>query len=134
MEYKDLIYSFPAIFAENNGKYDVNFIDLPVFSFGNSLADAIENAREALGLHLDTINSNNIPKPTLDISKVTLKTNELISFVSINLQEYRMKYSEKSVKKTLSIPAWLNTLAIKNNVNFSQILQEALKKELKLDK
>ena len=67
-------------------------------------------------------------------SHLILKNNEIISFVSINLQEYRMKYSEKSVKKTLSIPAWLNTLAIKHNVNFSQTLQEALKKELKLDK
>jgi hypothetical protein len=134
MEYKNVTYSFPAIFAEKNGKYDVNFIDLPIFSFGNSLADAIENAREALGLHLDTINIDSIPKPTLDISQIILKNNEIISFVSINLQEYRMKYSEKSVKKTLSIPAWLNTLAIKHNVNFSQTLQEALKKELKLDK
>ena len=65
-------------------------------------------------------------------SGIKLEDNQLISFVSIDLEEHKKKYTNKSVKKTLSIPAWLNTLAEKENVNFSKILQSALKDYLKV--
>jgi hypothetical protein len=61
------------------------------------------------------------------------ENNQFISFVSIDMNEYRKKYNSKSVKKTLSIPAWLDNLSEKNNLNFSQILQEALKDKLGID-
>ena len=53
-----------------------------------------------------------------------------VSLISVDLDEYVRKHSNKAVKKTLTIPAWLNTLAEKDNINFSQILQEGLKKHL----
>lgn len=49
------------------------------------------------------------------------------------MDEYRKKHNNKSIKKTLTIPAWLNTIAEKENVNFSQVLQEALKEKLGID-
>ena len=67
------------------------------------------------------------------IGRFTKLYNQIISFVSVDLEEHRRKYANKSVKKTLSIPAWLNTLAEKENVNFSQVLQNALKDYLKID-
>ena len=51
----------------------------------------------------------------------------------MDLWEYRKKYSNIAVKKTLSIPTWLNTIAEKNDINFSQLLQKALKKELNIN-
>ena len=59
-------------------------------------------------------------------TNIKLEKEQIISFVSINMEEHKKKYETKSVKKTLSIPAWLNTISENNNINFSQLLQMAL--------
>ena len=119
-----LFLTYPAIFTFENNQYWVEFIDLKVcFSTGFSLP-------EAMGLFLEDL--ENFPDCTTNIKNIQLKDNQIISFVSIDLEEHKRKYSNKSVKKTLSIPAWLNTIAEKENVNFSQILQKALKDYLKI--
>jgi len=124
--------TYPAIFTFENNQYWVEFIDLiGCFSSGNSLPEAMEKSKEAMGLFLEDLEE--FPGCTTDIKKIKLEDNQLISFVSIDLEEHKRKYTNKSVKKTLSIPAWLNTLAEKENVNFSQILQNALKDYLKID-
>ena len=91
----------------------------------------MEKSKEAMGLFLEDL--KDFPECTTDIKKIKLDDNQIISFVCVDLEEHRRKYANKSVKKTLSIPAWLNTLAEKENVNFSQILQNALKDYLKID-
>ena len=127
-----LFLTYPAIFTFENNQYWVEFIDLKgCFSCGSSLPEAMENSKEAMGLFLESI--ENFPDCTTDIKDINLEDNQLISFVCIDLEEHRKKYTNKSVKKTLSIPAWLNTIAEKENVNFSQILQNALKDYLKID-
>jgi len=123
---------FPAIFTFDGKCYNVDFIDLKGCStFGNSIQNAYEMAQDAMGLFLDDL--INFPKPTLNLEKIHLDKNQFISFVSIDMDEYRKKYNNKAVKKTLSIPTWLNNLSEKNNLNFSQILQEALKEKLGID-
>lgn len=92
----------------------------------------MENAKEALGLYLEDLKE--YPKCTEDIKHVALENNQIISFISVNMAEHKRKYENKSVKKTLSIPAWLNTIAERENVNFSQILQKALMETLNVDK
>jgi hypothetical protein len=91
----------------------------------------MEKSKEAMGLFLEDLKE--FPICTTDIKNIELNDNQIISFVSIDLEEHKRKYTNKSIKKTLSIPAWLNTLAEKENVNFSQILQNALKDYLKID-
>ncbi len=123
---------FPAIFTFDGKYYNVDFIDLKGCStFGDSIQDAYLMAQDAMGLYLD--NLSNFPKPTLDLSNIILKKNQFISFVSIDMEEYRKKFNNKSIKKTLTIPEWLNYLSEKNNINFSQVLQEALKEKLGID-
>ena len=123
---------FPAIFTFDGKCYNVDFIDLKGCStFGNSIQNAYEMAQDAMGLFLDDL--INFPKPTLNLEKIHLDKNQFISFVSIDMEEYRKKFNNKAVKKTLTIPAWLNNLAEKNGINFSQILQEALKEKLDID-
>ena len=73
------------------------------------------------------------PTCTLDIKNIKLQENQIISFISVDLAEHKKKYENKSVKKTLSIPSWLNTVAEKENINFSQVLQKALIDILKID-
>ena len=87
-------------------------------------------AKDALGLYLSDLDT--FPKPTIPYNHVKLKDNQFISIIEIDLQEYRKKYSNIAVKKTLSIPTWLNTLAEKKEINFSQLLQKALKAELNI--
>ena len=126
-----LFLTYPAIFTFENNQYWVEFIDLKgCFSTGFSLPEAMENSKEAMGLFLEDL--ENFPDCTTNIKNIQLKDNQIISFVSIDLEEHKRKYNNKSVKKTLSIPAWLNTIAEKENVNFSQILQKALKDYLKI--
>lgn len=123
------LYTYPAIFTEENGEYWVEFFDIEgCFSSGKTLSQAMENAKEALGLYLEDLKE--IPVCTEDIKKIKVNKNQVVSFVTVNMNEYKKKYSNTSIKKTLSIPAWLNTLAEENEINFSQVLQEALKYKL----
>lgn len=130
---KGVLLTYPAIFTYEDNQYWVEFIDLEgCFSDGKTLAEAMENAKEAMGLYLEDLEE--YPECTTDIKNIKLENNQIISFVTINLEEHKKKYENKSVKKTLSIPAWLNTMAEKENINFSQLLQKALKDTLNLDK
>lgn len=129
---KNELTVFPAIFTFDGKYYNVDFIDLKGCStFGDSIQNAYLMAQDAMGLYLD--NLTDFPKPTLDISKIVLQENQFVSFISINMDEYRKKFNNKSIKKTLTIPEWLNYLSEKNNINFSQVLQEALKERLGID-
>lgn len=130
---KQLLLTYPAIFTLEDNRYWVEFIDLQgCFSDGDTLAEAMENAKEAMGLFLEDL--KDFPSCTNDIKDINLQENQIISYVSVNLEEHRKKYENKSVKKTLSIPAWLNTMAEKENINFSQTLQKALMDALSIDK
>lgn len=129
---KDLLLTYPAIFTFEDNQYWVEFIDLKgCFSDGNNLSEAMENAKEAMGLFLEDLDE--YPKCTTNIKEIKLKDNQLISFVTVNLDDHKRKYENKSIKKTLSIPAWLNTIAEKEGVNFSQLLQKALIETLNID-
>lgn len=126
-------YFYPAVFTydEESKCYIVDFIDLKGCStYGNSIDEAYIMAKDALGLYLSDLDT--FPKPTIPYNHVKLKDNQFISIIEIDLQEYRKKYSNIAVKKTLSIPTWLNTLAEKKEINFSQLLQKALKAELNI--
>ena len=127
------IYFYPAIFTydENDKCYMVDFIDLKGCStYGKTINEAYLMAQDAMGLYLSDLET--FPTPTIPYNNIKLNENQFISIVEIDLLEYRKKYSNIAVKKTLTIPVWLNTLAEKNDINFSQLLQKALKKELKI--
>lgn len=129
----EVLLTYPAIFTEENGQYWVKFIDLEgCYSEGTSLAEAMENSKEAMGLFLEDLKE--YPKCTTNVKDIKLEKNQIISFISINMKEHKRKYENKSVKKTLSIPAWLNTVAEKENINFSKLLQKALMETLNIDK
>ena len=129
---KKTLLTYPAIFTQENGQYWVEFIDLRgCYSDGETLAEAMENAKEAMGLYLEDLEE--YPKCTTNIKDIQLLENQIISYVSVDLVEHKRKYENKSVKKTLSIPAWLNTIAERENINFSQVLQKSLMDILQVD-
>ena len=125
-------YVYPAIFTKENSQYSVEFPDLPgCITCGDSLEEAIEMAEDALALVLFTHEKNDsaIPEPS-EIGWLNPGENEFASYVACDTLEYHKRNSNKSVKKTLSIPEWLNEEAMAHNLNFSQVLQEALKLRL----
>lgn len=125
---------YPAIFKydDNDKCYLVDFIDLKGCStFGKSIEDAFNMAQKAMGLYLE--DCKEYPVATQELNKIKLDKNEFIALIDIDMEEYYKKNSKRAVKKTLTIPEWLNKEAEKKNINFSQVLQEALKVKLELD-
>lgn len=126
---------YPACFYPcEEGGYTVIFPDLPgCVTEGDTLSEAMDMAVDAAsGWLLDSIENNEQIPQASDIKSIVADEyeNGFVSLVSIDLDEYSKKYGDKAVKKTLTIPQWLNTLAERKGVNFSQILQTALKEHL----
>ena len=122
--------SYPAIFHLENGSYWVEFPDLEgCLSAGETIEEAFISSKEALGLYLDQdddLYERKIEKPSHMRNIIERYPNEIVMLVEYDSLEYAKKYKTKAIKKTLSIPEWLNDIATKENVNFSNILQEAL--------
>ena len=128
-------YVYPAVFQKENDCYLVNFPDIKnCYTDGESIADAMEMASDVLGLMLYGLEEKgeSIPTPS-DIKTISPDNdNSFVSLISCDTLEYRKMNDKKAIKKTLTLPAWLNTMAEKNNINFSAVLQAALIEKLGL--
>ena len=122
-------YAYPAIFTpEENGGFSVVFPDLEgCFTCGDDMADALFMAEDALALVLYGYESDGreIPAPS-KMEDLKLNAGEFVNSVACDTMEYRKRFNNKAVKKTLTIPEWLNETAMAMNINFSQVLQDAL--------
>lgn len=121
---------YPAIFTplEESEGYTVIVPDLPgCVSEGHSLEDAIEMGTDAAsGWVLGELeDGNHIPGPS-NYKDIKHDENSFVSLLVLDMDKYAEKYGDKSVRKNITIPAWLNTFGEKNNVNFSKILQDTL--------
>jgi len=128
-------YVYPVIFTPDDKVINVTVPDLPgCFTFGTGLIEAIEMARDAVSMWLcDAENKNeSIPAPS-NLRDITVEAGSFVNLIDIDTDEYRREIDNRAVKKTLSIPNWLNTKAEKAGINFSQTLQKALKQELDLE-
>jgi predicted RNase H-like HicB family nuclease len=122
--------TYPAFFYKDatNGDYAVVVPDLPgCVSGGDTLADAIIMATDAAsGWVLDELeDGKSIPHASV-IENLRPEPNGFISMLVLDMEAYAEKYGNKAVRKNLTIPAWLNTYAESNHINFSQVLQESL--------
>ncbi len=127
-------YVFPAIFANENNSYSISFPDLPgCFTCGDNLEDGLKMAEDALSLMLTHMEDENRAIPAAsDINSIAHDKNEFVSYISCDTEAYRRLLNNRAVKKTLSIPMWLNESATAAGINFSQTLQEALINKLGL--
>lgn len=123
--------AYPAIFTfcKEDNSYSVEFPDLPgCISGGYSLVEAIEMGTDAAsGWVLGEIEEGNkIPKAS-DIKDIKPESpDSFVNLIVLDMDSYSEKYSEKSVRKNVTLPQWVNSLGERNNANFSHILQEAL--------
>lgn len=126
-------YVYPAIFEKEESGYSVIFPDLGIATSGEDLAEAILMARDALCLMLYDMEESKQTIPAASpVMDVRTEENQFVSLIECDTIEYRKFFNNKAVKKTLSIPAWLNTLAEREEINFSAVLQKALKAELNI--
>lgn len=117
---------YPAVFhvSEDVGGYWVEFPDLPgCFSQGDTIEESLENSKEALGLYLD---QSEFQQPSSFQKIMNQYKDEIIMLVEYDAKKYARQYKTKAVKKTLTIPQWLDEEATAKKLNFSRILQEAL--------
>lgn len=130
---------YPACFyEEKEGGYSVIFPDLNhLATCGNTLPEALENAVDCLAGYLYSAKlDGETPAAPSDLASVDVNAeydeykSAFVNLVSVDVEEYAKSHFNKAVKKTLTIPAWLNDMAVKQGLNFSQVLQNGLKNEL----
>lgn len=124
--------SYPIILTPADGGYVVFIPDFQINTEGDSLTEAIEMARDAIGLMGIDMEDDGKPLPAPSTITALKKENaeDILALVDVNFAEYRRQHDLHTVKKNCTLPSWLCYEAEKANINFSQILQNALKKEL----
>lgn len=125
-------YIYPAIFDFDEDGITVTFPDLPgCITCGDNQEEALRNAKEVLELYMYSLEEDkeDIPESS-SVFDIELEKSQIIVLIDIWMIPVRDQMKNKAIKKTLTIPKWLNDIAVENNVNFSAILQSALKEYL----
>lgn len=128
-------YVFPAIFTEDDNSFAIRFPDVDgCFTCGSTLAEGIEMAEDALALMLYEYEKEGtaIPAPSR-MKDIETEDNEFVTYITCDTLKYRKMHNNRAIKKTLTIPEWLNEEATAREINFSQVLQEALRMKLNLE-
>jgi len=130
-------YIFPAIFepGDKHG-FCITFPDLHgIITSGETIEEALYMTKDALELHLYGMETDGdaIPEPTLS-SKIPAPEGGFVNLIEVWMPVIRDEMANKAVKKTLTIPQWLNDIAEQKNVNYSRLLQESLKEHLGVHK
>lgn len=122
---------YPAIFKNDEDNIFVSFPDIPeAITQGKDLQEAFAMATEVLGFALEDYSS--YPEASDLFSLKKAYPNDIIALVNIDMLAYKRKYMSKKIRKNVTVPEWLNNLAEDNDINFSQVLTEALEMKLEL--
>ncbi len=127
-------YFYPAVFTYEPGQeIAVDFPDLKCATSGTNDNDALLSARELLGCVLYGLEEDGeeIPAPT-PLANINIQPNERAVLIDVYMPSIRQANINRSVNRTVTLPAWLNAAALERNINFSQVLQDALKAQLHL--
>lgn len=123
-------YFYPVVFEPKELGMSVYVPDIPGCNIQcESLEEALERVQAAIGLLLEDKRPEAYPTASKP-NAIKLEGNQFVMMVAFDKLAYDKKYNSRAVKKTLSIPAWLNNTARENNINFSSLLKRALLQEL----
>ena len=125
--------AYPVIITKDKDFFVASIPDFETGTQGESLAEAIEMARDAIGMcgcYMQD-EKKDIPIPT-DIGNVTKEASDILTLVDVDFDEYRKKHEMRTGRKNITILSWLNEEAESANINFSALLQKAIKAELHL--
>ena len=134
---------YPTFITEHEGSFLVYVPDMDIYTEGISLADAIEMARDAIGLKGMDFEDDGKELPLPSSQEEALKkakgdadifdySNGLLTYVDVDFSEYRRRHENKAVRRNVTLPNWLNIEAEKAHINVSKVLQEALKEKLQV--
>lgn len=129
-------YIYPAIFDYDTDGISVSFPDLPgCLTAGGDDQDALAMAKEAMALHLYGLeeDGDDIPDPTPS-KQIAVEKEQALVLIEAWMPPFRSEMRNQSVKKTLTIPRWLDDLAKDHKINYSYLLQEAIKDHLGIEK
>lgn len=124
---------YPALFHQaEEGGFWISFPDFPeCLTQGDTMEEAYEMAVDALGLCITDLANRNHPLPQpSDFSSIHPEPDSVLLVVEFDMLAYKKRTDSSAVKKTLSIPAWMNEEALSMGINFSQVLQEALMQKI----
>lgn len=126
------VYVYPAILTYYENNIGIVFPDLPgCVSNANNIEEASRCAKEALALHLYGMEEDGIDMPSpSSINELQLDSNDIALLVEVYMPLYREAINNTTTKTTVTMPQWLKSIAEENNINFSQVLQTALKQQL----
>ena len=124
--------AYPIIMTEGKEHIIVYVPDFNINTQGTNYADAMEMARDAIGLvGIDMEDDNEkLPKPSSIDAAKSGAGNGIVTLVDVDFAEYRRKNELRTVKKNCTVPSWLGYEAERAGVNFSAVLQAGLKREL----
>ena len=128
------MYAYPAFFYFDEDGISIEFPDLPgCLPCAHSQEEAFRNAKEALGLHLYGMEQDNdvIPAPT-PVSQLCPDEGGVVVMIEVFMPAVRDRQNNRSINRTVTLPAWLNAAAQERNINFSQVLQDALKAQIQI--
>lgn len=130
-------YCYPAVFGYDPEESEISvvFPDLDVATSGETDAEALASAKELLGCVLYGLEEDGeeIPEAS-SLADIETAQNERTVLIDVFMPTIRMAQNNKSVNRTVTLPAWLNAVALENGINFSQLLQDAIKGQLHLEK
>jgi len=130
----NMVLMYPVVFEPKEDGFLVYAPDLEINTFGKDLADALFMARDAISLWCVCQQDDfglELPVPS-DITQIKHNQGDIVTLVDVDLAAYRRMLDNRTVRKNLTLPSWLNEMAEKAQINFSQTLQKALKEELKI--
>ena len=123
-------YAYPIVLTPDESGYVVFVPDMNINTEGHDIADAIEMAADAVGLCGISMQDMGREIPTPAASLPPCSEGEIATFVLVDFDAYRRAHEQRTVRKNVTIPAYLNELAEAAHINFSQLLQESLKQRL----
>lgn len=122
--------AYPIVMTPDDMGYTVYVPDLDINTEGRSIAEALYMAEDAIGLWCISMQDDglSIPEPSASLPKT--KDNEIATFVLVDIDDYRRKTDMRTIRKSVTIPSYLNNQAETAGINFSQLLQSAIRQQL----
>lgn len=125
---------YPVVLTRLDDGFMAYVPDFQANTQGESLADAIEMARDAIGLlGIDLEDEGKEIPAASSVTDVQHDVEDIVSLVDIDFTEYRRRNDNRSVRRNVSLPAWLNEAANEAGINVSSVLQAALKQQLAIE-
>ncbi len=127
-------YAYPIIITPDEGYFVVHIPDFDIGTQGETLAEAMEMARDAIGMCGCFLQDEgrSLPTPS-SLPSVSRGVSDTVTLVDVDFTAYRRKHENRTVRKNVTIPSWLNEAAEEAQINFSAVLQNALKQELHIN-